>query len=231
MLDKPLAIGPGILLWRCALDKGAQQALVSEVFALAKHAPFYRPRMPVSGKPFSVEQTNFGPLGWVSDEAGYRYSTTHPETGKPWPAIPRALLELWSAASQYPEPAECCLVNLYRGAARMGLHQDKDEQAVDAPVLSISLGDSAFFRIGGVSRRGATKSLPLQSGDVLVFGGAARLAYHGIDRVMAATSQLLPGGGRINLTLRRVNSPKSKTPDQGADRASPALYAPDAGRG
>ena len=92
----------------------------------------------------------------------------------------------------------------------MGLHQDKDEQALDAPVLSVSLGDGALFRIGGVSRRGATKSLQLQSGDVLVFGGPARLAYHGIDRVMAGTSPLLPGGVRINLTLRRVTRPEKQ---------------------
>jgi alkylated DNA repair protein (DNA oxidative demethylase) len=210
MLSKPLEIGPGILLWREALERHAQQALVSEVFALAKHAPFYRPRMPISGKPFSVEETNFGPLGWVSDETGYRYSTTHPETGRPWPTIPRALLKLWGATVQHPEPPECCLVNLYRVAARMGLHQDKDEQAIDAPVLSVSLGDSALFRIGGVSRRGATKSLRLQSGDVLVFGGPARLAYHGIDRVMAGTSPLVTGGGRINLTLRRVTKPEKQ---------------------
>ncbi|MFL5239290.1 MAG: alpha-ketoglutarate-dependent dioxygenase AlkB family protein [Rhizomicrobium sp.] len=210
MLSKPLEIGPGILLWREALEKPAQQALAAAVFELAKRAPFYRPRMPIYGKPFSVEETNFGPLGWMSDETGYRYSTTHPETGKPWPAIPQTLLELWGAAARYPEPPECCLVNLYRGGARMGLHQDKDEQALDAPVLSVSLGDGALFRIGGVSRRGATKSLLLQSGDVLVFGGPARLAYHGIDRVMAGTSPLLPGGVRINLTLRRVTRPEKQ---------------------
>jgi alkylated DNA repair protein (DNA oxidative demethylase) len=210
MLSKPLEIEPGILLWHEALKKHAQQALAAAVFDLAKRAPFYRPRMPVSGKSFSVEETNFGPLGWVSDETGYRYSTTHPETGKPWPAIPPVLLELWGGAAHYPQPPECCLVNLYRGAARMGLHQDRDEQAIDAPVLSVSLGDSAIFRIGGTSRRGATKSLRLESGDVLVFGGPARLAYHGIDRVIADTSPLLSGGGRINLTLRRVSRPEKQ---------------------
>ena len=92
----------------------------------------------------------------------------------------------------------------------MGLHQDRDEQALDAPVLSVSLGDTALFRIGGTSRRSPTKSLKLASGDVLAFGGAARLAFHGIDRVMAGTSALVPGGGRINLTLRRVNAPQKQ---------------------
>jgi alkylated DNA repair protein (DNA oxidative demethylase) len=208
-------VGPGIVLWRDALDAEAQQSLLAEVLKRADTATFYRPRMPISGKPFSVEMTNFGPLGWVSDEKGYRYSATHPQTGKQWPRIPAALLALWEEATGYPAEPECCLVNLYRGPARMGLHQDKDEQARDAPVLSVSLGDAALFRIGGSSRREPTRSLKLVSGDVLSFGGPARLAYHGIDRVMAGTSRLVPGGGRVNLTLRRIAIPKSKTPDQG----------------
>ncbi|HEX3944308.1 MAG TPA: alpha-ketoglutarate-dependent dioxygenase AlkB [Rhizomicrobium sp.] len=204
MQNRPLEVGPGILLWRSALAAEAQQSLIRTIFELAKCAPFYRPRMPISGKPFSVEETNFGPLGWVSDEHGYRYSKTHPETGEPWPLIPNLLLRLWRSATQYPEAPECCLVNLYRGPARMGLHQDRDEEAIDAPVLSVSLGDSAIFRIGGASRRSPAKSLRLESGDVLTFGGPARLAYHGIDRVVAGTSALIPGIGRISLTLRRV---------------------------
>jgi DNA oxidative demethylase len=210
MLNKPLEVGPGILFWRGALAEDTQQLLVRETFELAKCAPFYRPCMPISGKPFSVEETNFGSLGWVSDKRGYRYGDAHPETGEPWPAIPYLLLQLWRAATQYPEAPECCLVNLYRGPARMGLHQDRDEEAVDAPVLSVSLGDSAIFRIGGASRRGPTKSLRLESGDVLMFGGPARLAYHGIDRVVAGTSALIPGGGRVKLTLRRVSRPKKQ---------------------
>lgn len=207
MLSRPLEIGPGIRLWREALDAAAQRALLAEIFARVKLAPFYRPRMPVSGKPFSVEQTNFGPVGWISDESGYRYSREHPNTRQPWPAIPAPLLLLWHETTAYSAPPECCLVNLYRGDARMGLHQDRDEDALDVPVLSVSLGDTALFRIGGPSRRGPTKSLRLESGDVLCFGGPARLAFHGIDRVTTATSALLPGGGRLNLTLRRVTKP------------------------
>lgn len=207
MLPDPVTVAPGILWWRNVFDPGAQQALVLKVFDLVREAPFYRPRMPVSGTPFSVEETNFGSLGWISDERGYRYSTTHPQTEKLWPAIPAQLLDLWAAATGYPGVPECCLVNLYRGDARMGLHQDRDEQALDAPVLSVSLGDSAIFRIGGTTRRGPTKSVRLQSGDIIQFGGAARLAYHGIDRIICGTSDLLPGGGRLNLTLRRVNPP------------------------
>lgn len=207
-------VAPGIVLWREALNPDAQRRLLDDVVQRVKAAPFYRPRMPVSGKPFSVEMTNFGQLGWISDKSGYRYTGCHPHTGRPWPAIPAGLLELWSEATGHPDPPECCLVNLYRAGSRMGLHQDRDEPAIDAPVLSVSLGDTALFRIGGASRRGPAASLRLASGDVLAFGGPARLAYHGIDRVMAGTSRLVSGGGRLNLTLRRV-TPKSKTPDQG----------------
>jgi DNA oxidative demethylase len=204
----PLTIAPGILLWREKLGRAAQQRLIAEILARAADAPFYRPRMPKSGKPFSVEETNFGPLGWLSDVGGYRYVPAHPATGHAWPAIPDALLDLWRETTGYPAPPQCCLVNLYREGARMGLHQDRDEEAADAPVLSLSLGDEALFRIGGTTRRGPTQSLKLSSGDVLAFGGPARLAFHGIDRIVAGSSTLVPGGGRINLTLRRVTRPK-----------------------
>ena len=163
--------------------------------------------MPKSEKPFSVEETNFGPLGWFSDKAGYRYAAKHPYTDRPWPAIPDALLSLWRETTLYDAPPECCLVNLYRPGARMGLHQDRDEAALDAPVLSVSLGDDAVFRIGGATRKDATRNVKLCSGDVLAFGGPARLAFHGIDRVIENSSTLIPGGGRINLTLRRVTEP------------------------
>ena len=200
-----LEIAPGVALWREKLDRTAQETLREEVFARVKKAPLYRPTMPKSCAPFSVDETNFGPLGWVSDREGYRYAKTHPVTGEPWPDIPPVLLALWDEVAGYPKPPECCLVNLYRAGAKMGLHQDRDEQARDAPVLSISLGDAALFRIGGDTRKGPTSSVKLSSGDVLTFGGAARMAYHGIDKVIAGSSTLVPGGGRINLTLRRVN--------------------------
>jgi DNA oxidative demethylase len=203
----PLDISPGIRLWSGALDAGEQRSLVEDVMRRAADAPFYRPTMPRSGKPFSVEETNFGSLGWLSDTNGYRYETKHPLTQRPWPAMPELLLKLWRDATGYRAPPECCLVNLYRAGARMGLHQDRDEQAFDAPVLSVSLGDDALFRIGGATRRGPSVNVKLSSGDVLAFGGPARLAFHGIDRLMSGSSQLVPGGGRINLTLRRVKSP------------------------
>jgi alkylated DNA repair protein (DNA oxidative demethylase) len=207
-VDAKIEIMKGVVLWSGALDAPAQAALIADVFARAKLAPFYRPAMPKTGKPFSVQETNFGPLGWVSDISGYRYQLMHPQTQKDWPAIPQTLLDLWSETTGYAAPPECCLVNLYRDGAKMGLHQDKDEVETQAPVLSVSLGDDALFRIGGTARRGPTKSIWLRSGDVLVFGGPARLAYHGIDRVAEGTSTKVTGGGRLNLTLRRVTLPE-----------------------
>jgi alkylated DNA repair protein (DNA oxidative demethylase) len=203
-LSSKLDVADGVVLWPGAFDDTAQRVLNDTIFALVNDAPFYRPVMPGSGKAFSVEETNFGSLGWIADRRGYRYEPNHPQTGKPWPAIPQTLLDLWDATTHYQAPPQCCLVNLYRDGAKMGLHQDKDEAALNAPVLSVSLGDDALFRIGGTSRTGGTKSVKLRSGDVLMFGGPARLAYHGIDRILPGTSRLVPGGGRINLTLRRI---------------------------
>ncbi len=207
MVAASLKIAPGFFLWREKLNRTAQEKLLADVTALVAEAPFYRPQMPGNGKPFSVEETNFGPLGWVADRKGYRYQAQHPVTGKPWPAIPESLTSLWEEIARAPEP-QCCLVNLYRAGARMSLHQDKDEAALSAPVLSLSLGDEAVFRIGGAQKGGPTKSVRLASGDVVMFGGPARLAYHGIDRILPGTSTLIAdafsGGRRINLTLRRV---------------------------
>ncbi len=183
-------------------------ALVSVLRELVAGSPFYTPHMPRSGNPMSVQMTNLGKLGWVADKTGYRYQTHHPETGAPWPVIPAQLLDLWKTLAHYPHPPEACLVNHYTGKARMGLHQDRDEMDFDAPVVSISLGDTAVFRIGGRTRNDPTRSFRLQSGDVLVMGGPARMSFHGVDRVLPATSTLLNGGGRLNLTLRRVNLPQ-----------------------
>jgi alkylated DNA repair protein (DNA oxidative demethylase) len=184
-----------------------QEALVALLFDLVSRAPFFTPVMPRSGRPFSVVMTNLGSLGWVSDRRGYRYQPHHPATGEPWPAIPEEILAVWREVAGYPHLPEACLVNYYRPGARMGLHRDVDEEDLAAPVVSISLGDSALFRIGGNERQGPTRSLILASGDVAVLAGEARLAYHGIDRVMAGTSRLVEGGGRLNLTLRRVRRP------------------------
>lgn len=185
-------------------DRSAQEALLEQIRQCVAEAPLFQPVMPKTGKPFSVQMSNCGPLGWVSDIKGYRYQPTHPETGSLWPAIPEALLQLWrNVAPDAPEP-EACLINYYKDSAKMGLHQDRDEQMFDAPVVSVSLGDTATFRVGGLNRKDPTKSFRLQSGDVVVLGDEARLAFHGIDRILKDTSTLLKNGGRINLTLRRV---------------------------
>lgn len=192
----------GFRLWPGALSIQAQAELLAQVLAAEAEAPFYRPVTP-GGRPFSVQMTNLGPLGWVSDREGYRYQPTHPVTGKAWPPIPQTLLDLWSHLTGWPEPPQACLVNLYQDLARMGLHQDKDEADLTAPVLSVSLGDTAVFRIGA-AEGGPTRSIRLASGDVCALTGPARLARHGIDRLIAGSSTLVPGGGRINLTLRRA---------------------------
>lgn len=198
------------------LEPEAQAALVAELRALVAEAPFYRPTMPRSGRPFSVHMTNAGSHGWLSDRDGYRYVPRHPQTGRPWPAIPAVMERIWAEVADYPAGPECCLINFYAPEARMGLHRDQDEETFEAPVVSLSLGDSAVFRLGGAQasqgRRGPTRSLKLHSGDVMILGGPARLAYHGIDRVLGGSSRLLPQngwaeGGRINLTLRRVTRP------------------------
>jgi DNA oxidative demethylase len=189
------------------LDRPAQEQLVENLRKAVEMAPLFTPVMPRTGKPFSVRMTNMGALGWVSDKAGYRYQPTHPDTGKPWAPIPEVVMDVWNKVSDYAHPPEACLVNYYVEGAKMGLHQDRDEEDFAAPVVSISLGDTALFRIGGTTRGGKTQSLKLASGDVLVMGGESRLAFHGIDRVMSGTSTLLKSGGRINLTLRRVTKP------------------------
>jgi alkylated DNA repair protein (DNA oxidative demethylase) len=191
------------------LDRAAQGALLGEIRKIVAAAPLYTPTMPRSGKPMSVRMTNAGPLGWVTDkEGGYRYQATHPVTGKPWPAIPQMLLDLWKEVAGYAHPPEACLINYYAGAAKMGLHQDRDEEDFSAPVLSASLGDTGIFRVGGKTRKDPTQKFELKSGDVFLLDGADRLAFHGIDRVLPGTSDLLEEGGRFNLTLRRVTKPK-----------------------
>jgi DNA oxidative demethylase len=196
--------GAGLRIVPGYLAREAQERLVAAIREVIAAAPLYTPRMPRSGQPMSVRMTNCGPLGWMTDEKGYRYQETHPVTGAPWPPIPGILLEAWRELAGYPRPPQACLVNFYGPDARMGLHQDRDEQDFDAPVVSFSLGDTCLFRLGGTTRQGPTRSFRLASGDAVVLGGDARLAFHGVDRVMPGTSRLLAEGGRINLTLRRV---------------------------
>ena len=194
----------GALLWKGFLDRSAQEAMAADIRRVAEAAPLFHPITPW-GKPMTVRMTSAGKYGWFTDRRGYRYEERHPETGEPWPEIPASVRAVWDAVAERQTPPDCCLVNYYSEKARMGLHQDKDEADFAFPVVSISLGDPAVFRIGGLERKGPTQSVALESGDVLVMGGAARLAYHGIDRIRFGQSDLLPRGGRINLTLRRVD--------------------------
>jgi len=200
-----LELAPGVLLAPGWLDLSQQQTLLAQVRLALVQAPLLTPRMPRSGAPLSVRMTNCGPLGWVTDAAqGYRYESTHPETGRPWPPIPDAALRAWREIGGYPRAPQACLVNWYGPNARMGLHQDRDEEDFEAPVVSLSLGDTALFRFGGSRRSEPTSSFRLASGDVMALCGPARLAFHGVDRILPGSSTLLEEGGRFNLTLRRV---------------------------
>lgn len=187
-----------------ALGPSAQQALLADVRRVLSLAPLFVPMMPKTGRPFSVRMSNCGSLGWVSDRGGYRYQPVHPETRAQWPPMPPLLLEVWRRYADYPAEPEACLINYYAPGARMGSHRDADEQDFAAPVLSISLGDDAVFHVGGPRRADPKERLVLRSGDVAVLGDDARLAYHGIDRIVGGSSGLLAEGGRFNLTLRRV---------------------------
>lgn len=193
----------GVLLWPGYLDRAAQEAMVADLRAVAATAPFVTPVTP-GGRQMSVRMTAAGRVGWVTDRKGYRYEARHP-SGVTWPPVPLGILRVWHDLTGLSRKPDCCLVNFYDQSARMGLHQDKDEGDFSYPVLSISLGDEALFRIGGTDRKEPTQSFWLRSGDVLLMGGMARLAWHGVDRIRPGTSTLLPQGGRINLTLRVVD--------------------------
>jgi alkylated DNA repair protein (DNA oxidative demethylase) len=199
--------GAGLRVYPGYLDRDAQTQLLAHLRAALAAAPLYTARMPKSGRPMSVRMSNCGPLGWFSDETGYRYTATHPATGRPWPPIPDALYAMWDDLARYTSKPQACLINFYSPAAKMGLHQDRDEEDFNAPVVSLSLGDACLFRIGGRRRSDPTRSFRLSSGDALVLAGSERLAFHGVDRIYPGTSTLLSGGGRINLTLRRVTRP------------------------
>lgn len=184
-----------------------QRQLLAEVRQILERAPLYSPAMPRSGSPYSVRMSNCGSHGWLSDRSGYRYSPVHPVSGEAWPAIPQMVLDLWHGATGVAYGPQACLINYYGPDAKLGLHRDQDEEAKDAPILSISLGDTALFRLGGPQRNSPTRSLKLGSGDLLILSGPSRHWYHGVDRILPGTSRLLPEGGRINLTLRRVTLP------------------------
>ncbi|MFK7878739.1 alpha-ketoglutarate-dependent dioxygenase AlkB family protein [Roseobacter sp.] len=192
----------GFEIYKSYLAIDRQIGLRDALRDVAQAAPFISPVTP-QGKTMSVRMTAAGRFGWITDRQGYRYSEMH-RSGMSWPSIPELVLDIWHDVTGLSLPPECCLINYYGEGARMGLHQDKDETSFDWPVVSISLGDDGLFRMGNRERRGKTQSIWLQSGDVVVMAGAARLSYHGVDRIRFGSSTLLPKGGRINVTLRVV---------------------------
>ena len=200
-----LSTTTGFRLLPGRLSPQAQSELLAQVLARVEQAPLVHQVTP-GGKPMSVAMTSLGSLGWTTDAAGYRYEPRHPVTGQAWPDIPQVLLDLWAELADPDVPPDACLINFYNAEAKMGLHQDRDEADLKFPVLSVSLGDTAVFRIGGVKRSDPTRSIKLASGDVCLLAGEARLFHHGVDRILAGSSRLIPGGGRINLTLRRASS-------------------------
>lgn len=193
----------GVEIHKGWLDRAAQEAMAADIREVAVAAPFFQPVTPW-GKPMTVRMTAAGKYGWMTGKGGYHYAPRHP-SGSDWPPIPRSVLDVWQAFVPGERMPDCCLVNFYGEKARMGLHRDADEADFSWPVLSISLGDPAVFRVGGVERGDPTRSVPLESGDVVVMGGAARLCYHGVDRIRFMGSTLLANGGRINLTCRVVD--------------------------
>ena len=192
----------GVTILKGLLDRPAQEAMVTALRHVAEAAPPVSPDTPY-GRKMSVRMTSAGRFGWHSDRTGYRYLATRPGGG-PWPPIPAEALALWTQTTDLARPPDCCLINFYGEGARMGLHQDRDEADFSWPVVSLSLGDDGLFRVGGSTRGGSTRSVWLQSGDVVILAGPSRLAYHGVDRIRFGSSDLLPKGGRINVTLRVV---------------------------
>ncbi|MCG6884919.1 MAG: alpha-ketoglutarate-dependent dioxygenase AlkB [Silicimonas sp.] len=206
-MNTPLDLN-GVTVWKGLLDRDAQENIVAALRILAEAAPF-RTYLTPGGKAMSVRMTGAGPLAWVSDRSGYGYAPLQPDGGA-WPEIPACLFDVWRQVAEDAPLPDSCLVNFYGEGTKMGMHQDRDEAELSHPVVSISLGDEALFRVGGRKRGGPTKSVWLASGDVAVLSGEARLAYHGIDRVRFGSGTLLPKGGRINVTLRVAGAYSSR---------------------
>jgi len=201
--DESLGEGAALLRGFAAAEAGE---IMEAVQAIAAAAPF-RHMVTPGGYRMSVAMTSCGRVGWVTDRRGYRYAALDPETGRAWPPMPPAFFDLAGrAASAGGFPGfkpDSCLINRYEPGARLSLHQDKDEQDLDAPVVSVSLGLPATFLFGGAERRDRPRRVRMESGDVAVWGGPVRLAFHGIDTV-ADGEHPLTGRCRINLTFRKA---------------------------
>jgi alkylated DNA repair protein (DNA oxidative demethylase) len=203
LLNDPLVLSPGaVLLQGFATQAGG--AMLNAIAAVASVAPFRFMRTP-GGWQMSVAMTNCGEVGWVTDERGYRYSPVDPDSGLPWPGMPDELRQLAVAAARAAGFAgfapDSCLINRYEKGARMSLHQDRDEHDFAQPIVSVSLGVPALFLWGGVQRRDRPRRMPLEHGDVVVWGGASRFHYHGVAALKAAEHPAA-GNLRINLTFR-----------------------------
>ena len=198
--ENPILRLRGFEIHKMKCSSEVQQAILLDLRGIVQKAPMFTPEM-AGGQKMSVRMTSAGDVGWYSDVAGYRYMAAHP-SGKAWPNIPNRLLDLWAAVSGCDRAPDSCLINFYGEGARMGMHQDLDEADKSFPVVSLSLGDEGLFRMGGVTKGGKTDAIWLTSGDVVVMGGDARLAWHGVDKTRFGSLRLLPKAGRINVTLR-----------------------------
>ena len=181
------------------------QALIDAVTEVSARAPFRHMTTP-GGRAMSAAMTNCGELGWVTDAKGYRYTAEDPQSGAPWPAMPAVIRDLAAAAAAeagFAFTPDACLINRYLAGARMGLHSDADEPDDGAPIVSVSLGLPATFLFGGATRTAPTDKIALQHGDVVVWGGALRRAYHGIAPLKAGDHPVL-GAQRLNLTIRKA---------------------------
>jgi DNA oxidative demethylase len=198
-IEPVLAIGEGAFLLTQFVDG---DAFLSAALAIAEAAPFRHMQTP-GGKFTAAKMSNCGAFGWISDAKGYRYSPLDPQTGLPWPVLPAAFFDVAKSAVRAcglgDFTPDACLINYYQAKAAMGQHQDRDEADLTQPIVSVSLGDSAVFLLGGASRKAPTQKISLNHGDVLVLSGAARRAFHGVRAPSAGTF-----GFRVNLTLRRA---------------------------
>jgi alkylated DNA repair protein (DNA oxidative demethylase) len=204
-IELPQYLAPGAVLLR-GFATAESAALAADLRRVLARAPF-RHMVTPGGLSMSVAMTNCGPYGWVSERTGYRYDAIDPESGKPWPPMPESFLKLAGEAAAAGGFAgfapDACLINRYQAGAKLSLHQDKDEHDFGQPIVSVSLGVPATFLFGGAKRADKTRRVPVRHGDVLVWGGPARLNYHGVLPIRAAHHPFA-GAHRINLTLRKA---------------------------